>query len=325
MSRREPADPRHGLIAEREENAMRTLRVLGIAEGGSHLVCADAHAADGESEKYALPLDDQVRAAMRGDLSRIGQLGIDVGPHLRPREIQSRIRAGATVDEVAAAAGCDPDRIERYAYPVLMERATIAERARRVRPLQGAALGSAGAASAGRSLEEIVIATLADRGQRPELAWDAFRDERGWNLTVTWHAGRSENRAAWAYRAGPDGGSLTALGEQAAELIEPGPRPLRTIEAAAPRGGERLGGTGGERGARVGDDPRREDGPRYRGDVEPGSDEELVESTVTDDRSGARAPGEAVAGPPRRVQKRGHRPPMPSWEDVLLGIRASGR
>ena len=41
---------------------------------------------------------------------------------LSPREIQSRIRGGATLAEVATEAGVEPTRIEGFALPVLAER-----------------------------------------------------------------------------------------------------------------------------------------------------------------------------------------------------------
>jgi hypothetical protein len=315
----------------------------------------DAEATDGGPDTFALPLDERLRAAVRGDLSRFGQLEIEMEPQLRPREIQSRIRAGATVEQVAAAAGCTPERIERYAYPVLLERSTVADRARYARPA-----GGPGA----RTLEERVAATLADRGQQQDLTWDAFRDERGWTVTVTWRAGRSENRAEWAYHAGPDGGSVTPRNDAAADLLDPASRPLRTIgderpastfpvvTASTPR--PDADRSAADRGAQ---DRRSPDNPAAGRTVpDRPSGQRLAEDTVTDERSGAlpAAPDDGVragnenpsvrtgtdggsrpeapsrsdasARPdPGRGSKRGQRPPMPSWEDVLLGTRSAER
>ena len=211
---------------------MRALRVLGIAENGTQVVCQPvADVTDTEDaapvravETFALPIDERLRAAVRGDLSRIGQLEIEMESQLRPREIQQRIRAGSTIEQVAAAAGCSPDRIERYAYPVLLERSTIADRARLAHPVID---GS----SAARTVEEIVAQTLGARGQQSPVTWDAFRDERGWALLATWRAGRSENRATWTYHPGPAGGTVLARDEPATMLVDPAQRSLRTVEA----------------------------------------------------------------------------------------------
>lgn len=331
---------------------MRVLRVLGIAENGAHLVCQDE---EGGAENFALPLDERLRAAVRGDLSRFGQLEIEMEPQLRPKEIQSRIRAGATVEQVAAAAGCTPERIERYAYPVLLERSTMADRSRRAHPVPSAP-GKA------RTLEHIVTATLADRGQQ-DPAWDAFRDERGWTVTVTWRAGRSENRAEWAYHAGPDGGSVTARNDTAAELLDPAPKPLRTIGDERPRQAVAAAGEGAAAGLGRGATAAPSVGIRSEGRAGPGAvaappamptrlqpdvaverrsvENRSVENIVTDERSGALPPAQAAqaeqpaartgtdgssrpAPDTARSGKRGHRPAMPSWEDVLLGTRSPG-
>src|SRR5664279_5374062 len=156
---------------------MRTLRVLGLAEDGESLVCGDQHS----GELFAIPTDDRLRAGARGDLSRLGQLEIEMEPQLRPREIQSRIRAGASIEEVAAAACTSIGRIERYAYPVLLERSTMAEKARY-------ACGVIDGNPTKRSLDELVTAALAVRGQAAGVMWDAYRDEDGWLLALRWQA-----------------------------------------------------------------------------------------------------------------------------------------
>ena len=53
---------------------MRALRVLGLAEDGENLVCEDGTS----GELFTLPSDERLRAATRGDLSRLGQLQIEL-------------------------------------------------------------------------------------------------------------------------------------------------------------------------------------------------------------------------------------------------------
>ena len=48
---------------------------------------------------------------------------------LRPRDIQTRIRAGETPEAVAHAAGTSVEKIMPFAAPVMAERAHVAERA----------------------------------------------------------------------------------------------------------------------------------------------------------------------------------------------------
>ena len=282
---------------------MRALRVLGLAEDGDNLVCEDA----ASGELFTVPADERLRAATRGDLSRLGQLEIELEPQLRPREIQARIRAGSSIAEVAAAANTSIARIERYAYPVLLERSTMAEKARQSFPMID---GN----PARRSLEELAIGTLTDRGQAGQVSWDAYRDTDGWVVVLRWQAGRSENAAVWDIHPGPRNPTLRARDDAARDLIDPSPRALRTIEeppaadvfhrvdtpvaAAASVKSHHPAGT------------RRSVADRME------QEQELVEQTVLDERSGV-APGAPL---PSARKPRARAPSMPD-----AGARVSGR
>lgn len=100
---------------------------------------------------------------------------------LTPRDIQTRIRRGETVSEVADAAGVPVAQIEGFATPVLAERAYMAEQARAT-PLRRKHVGGAPVA-----LGELVDGCLAATGFVPDDAvWDAWRREDGrWAVIVT--------------------------------------------------------------------------------------------------------------------------------------------
>src|SRR5205807_7690741 len=49
---------------------------------------------------------------------------------LTPREIQGRLRAGRSIEEVAAEAAVDTEWIDKFAAPIIAEQAKIVERAR---------------------------------------------------------------------------------------------------------------------------------------------------------------------------------------------------
>ena len=132
---------------------MRALRVVGITEGGD-VVLEDP----GRRERFTVPADEQLRAAARGDLTRLGQIAIELESQLRPREIQARIRAGASVEQVAAAAGVPMQKIERFAYPVLLERSRTAEVAQRAHPVRADGPDV-------RTLGDVVAHTFGLRGQ----------------------------------------------------------------------------------------------------------------------------------------------------------------
>ncbi|MHA6619718.1 septation protein SepH [Pseudonocardia sp. DLS-67] len=202
---------------------MRALRVVGITEGGGEfsVVLEDPV----RRERYTVPADEQLRAAARGDLTRLGQISIELESQLRPREIQARIRAGASVEQVAGAAGVPLQKIERFAYPVLLERSRTAEVAQRAHPMRADGPDT-------RTLGDVVAHTFGLRGQEyADAEWDSWKGEDGkWVVALSWHAGRSDNRAHWTFQPGAHGGTVTALDEHASDLVEGLPaRPLRTV------------------------------------------------------------------------------------------------
>ncbi|MCH5643177.1 septation protein SepH [Gordonia sp. ABSL49_1] len=191
---------------------MRELRVVGVETDGAHVICQDPES----GEKFRVASDERLRAAARGDISRLGQIEIEMESALRPREIQARIRAGATVAEVAAIAGAPVDKIERFAHPVLLERTRAAELAGHAHPIRhdGPSLST---------LDESVTEALMAYGQNPQdAAWDAWKGEDGyWVVQVTWQVGRSDNAAHWRFQPGSHGGTVDPLDDLADELSHP--------------------------------------------------------------------------------------------------------
>ena len=315
---------------------MRAVRVVGLAEDGREVVVEDV----ATREQFLLPRDDRLRAAARGDLSRFGKPDVKVPPaQMRPREIQARIRAGASVDEIALLANTSPRRIETFAHPVLLERTTVAEKARRARPAIDGITST-------QAVEDAVAATLAARGHSGSVSWDAFRDDHVWVLALTWQVGCSENRAHWTFHPGSDGGTLSARDDAAADIVNPAVPTLRPLSerAAAPaiRPAASTVGLFEAAGPSTSTDmpsqaPTEVPGPAPDHSPDPRADQQdLVEKTVPDPRAGVEpvtgevirtgtdnAPATHPATPRSgRSARRGNRPVMPSWEDVLLGSGA---
>ncbi|HJT91977.1 MAG TPA: septation protein SepH [Mycobacterium sp.] len=207
---------------------MRELKVVGLDVDGKRIICET----DDSGEKFVLRSDDRLRAAVRGEKtgSIQSQSDAEVPSMLRPKEIQAKIRAGASVEQVAEAAGADVARVERFAHPVLLERARAAELATASHPVlaDGPSV---------LTLLETVTAALIARGLDPDATnWDAWRNEDGrWTVQLAWKAGMSDNIAHFRFIPGAHGGTATAFDDAACELIDPDfARPLRPVAAVAP-------------------------------------------------------------------------------------------
>jgi len=263
---------------------MRELKVVGLdfnnGRSGTRIICETAEG----TEKFVLRPDDRLRAALSGDAMPT-QADAEVPNVLTPKEIQSRIRAGASVEQVAGAAGEDAARVERFAHPVLLERSRAAELATAAHPVlsDGPAV---------LTLLETVTTALVARGLDPDAtSWDAWRNEDGrWTVQLTWKAGRSENTAHFRFTPGAHGGTATAFDDAAAELIDPhfdrpalrSVAPVPTLDLSLP-------------------------------EPTPATPEPVTTPTPEP----AKAPAKA------RTRKR--RAEVPGWEDVLLGVRSANQ
>ncbi|MCX5386167.1 septation protein SepH [Streptomyces sp. NBC_00083] len=186
---------------------MPELRVVAVSNDGTRLVLKAA-----DSTEYTLPIDERLRAAVRNDRARLGQIEIEVESHLRPRDIQARIRAGASAEEVAQFAGIPVDRVRRFEGPVLAERAFMAERARKTpvrRPGE----------NAGPQLGEAVQERLLLRGADKEsVQWDSWRRDDGtWEVLLVYLVAGEPHSASWTYD--PPRRLVQAVDDEARSLI----------------------------------------------------------------------------------------------------------
>ncbi|OYO21993.1 hypothetical protein CGZ93_08690 [Enemella dayhoffiae] len=132
---------------------------------------------------------------------------------LRPREIQARIRAGQSLEEVARVAGVPAERIEPFAAPVIAEREHIAGLA------LAATVRRRGETSAHRNLRPVVAQRLTASGVDPdEVEWDAWREEdRRWSLRARYRVNGQDREGL--FRFDQAGRFSIALNDDARWLI----------------------------------------------------------------------------------------------------------
>jgi hypothetical protein len=150
---------------------------------------------------------------------------------LTPREMQDHIRAGWSVDEVAAEAGVDHDWVRRFASPVLAEVGRVVDRAREAtfeKPRVGTSSLPLGAA---------VRRNIAERGVRlvdddVEDGWSAYQladDE--WVVRFAYVSRGRLQEAEWLFDVATE--ELVSRNRLASLLGFVG-RPRAKAQAAAP-------------------------------------------------------------------------------------------
>ncbi|MBC2680973.1 septation protein SepH [Corynebacterium anserum] len=155
--------------------------------------------------------------------------------NMTPRTIQDRVRHGASVAELAKEADTDESRIEPYAWPILQERARIAELAHAAHPVSGEGPNK-------NTLWEVLATALAARGATlSDAQWDAHQDDsRRWIITVTWHkeaAGQTSTHSAEFLfeKCTPSPDLVHPHNSVASDLIDPRyGRPIRRMAAVTP-------------------------------------------------------------------------------------------
>lgn len=279
---------------------MRQLRLVGLNDDGSRLILRDEAA----KTDYLLPLDERLSAALRGDRARLGQLEITLESQLRPRDMQSRVRAGESAIDVAKAAGLPLDRVLRFVAPVIAEREHIAEQA------LTAAVRRPGADGPGPVLGPTVLDKLATKGVAEEsVTWDSWRRDDGrWTVQVSYPYEGRDRTAEWAYD--PGARAAHAIDDEARALCGVRPKvaedPLVDAALAQEHG--------------FAPDDEDDTGPVAlpRLAAVRGEQGTLAVGGTDLDPDGAAAPDteDATAGRTRRAH-------VPSWDEIMFGRRRS--
>jgi hypothetical protein len=307
---------------------MHELRLVAVSEDGSYAILA----VPGRGGRYSLPIDDRLRTVARGQFSRLAQYEIEVESPLRPKEIQDRIRAGETADEIADAAGVPVERIRRFEGPVLAEREYRAQEAQR------ATVRSPGDSGPGPQLGDIVAERLAELGAgQDDPRWDSRKRADGnWQVQLTFTAGGRSQVAEWVFdprrrHIAPDDDLAARLCLSVEDL--PGirfagrgaPTATATVTPIAPR----LGGLAAHhpepRGPAVAPGPAAGPGSP----AQPGSPASAGQAREADgehraaERDAAEADRRGDQASERPVRKaagsRSRRASVPSWDEIMLG------
>ena len=198
---------------------MRELFVIALSEDGRSLVLATTP--DASRGGFCVAVDDRLVAAVRGQLPARGQDQPRDSP-VTPKEIQARLRAGESAQQIAATAGLPVGRIERFSGPVLSERTRMIDSARAAVVVRGR--GGPSAVPLGDAVEEHLAATASLRTE--SVLWSARREDDGrWLVEVTWVARGRGKHGRWWWD--PTARAVTAVDPASAALGYLATAPLR--------------------------------------------------------------------------------------------------
>lgn len=295
---------------------MAHLTLAGLSEDGSRLLLVDDNGAE-----FTLDVDAPLRATLRGEHARIGQLEIQMDSALRPRDIQSRIRGGESPESVAQAAQAPIEKIMVFAAPVLAERAHIAQRA------QASSVRRKTGDTGARTLGEAVSAHLHTFNVDPEVVeWDAWRREDGrWTLTGAFRTSQRKGKATFAFDV--RGNFVTSEDEDAQWLVgDVVSRP------DAPAAAQRSDDLQQARARRLGVVPADElplgddaiglvsDDVEVVEEVSPTETTmEITAPSETEDSTPQHDPAEDEPQSRRPARKARGRASVPSWDEIMFG------
>ncbi|WP_320538031.1 septation protein SepH [Pseudarthrobacter sp. IC2-21] len=220
---------------------MQDLRLVGVHDDGEHLLLSGAG-----GEMFQLPIDEALRAASRPSV-KAATAAAPIA--MSPRDIQARIRSGATAADVAELSGLPLAKVERYEGPVLAEREYVAQQARKVEVASPSPGHDAYRSIFGdnpATLGEMVSHRLSAHGIEPStVEWDSWRRQDGnWTVAARFEPQRAgqagigeEPPALWTFSPGRK--SLQNANRWAQQLseLEPldGPVPARRLTAVSDR------------------------------------------------------------------------------------------
>lgn len=149
---------------------MSELRLTGKSEDGNHLALVDS-----DGNNFSVRISDTLRATVNQPrLSSVPQS--DSLETISVKEIQRRLRAGESFEQIARDGQTTVDKVERFSGPIMQEREYILGRAREL-------VMSKDAHRTDLTFSDVVELKLAPRGVDTDaISWNTWR-----LLDGTWH------------------------------------------------------------------------------------------------------------------------------------------
>ena len=149
---------------------MTELRLTGKSDDGSHINLVDTNGTE-----FSLRISDTLRATV--NQPRLSSVpSFDAVETMSVKEIQRRLRAGDSFEQIARDGQITVEKVERFSGPIMQEREYILDRAREL-------VMRKDVHRIEMSFRDVVLAKLAPRGvDTDEVSWNTWRLVDG-----TWH------------------------------------------------------------------------------------------------------------------------------------------
>lgn len=164
----------------------RDLRLVGKSEDGANLELVDQ-----EGNTYSIRISDNLKSLINAPrLTSVAP--VDERPSYTVKDIQNRLRSGEAMDSIARTTDWPIEKIEKFAGPILQERAYIIETALKTKIDKG---------QDSPTLAEISTKQLSEHGANlEEVEWNTYRNIDGsWNLVVLYPSRSGVSQANWNF------------------------------------------------------------------------------------------------------------------------------
>ncbi len=307
---------------------MRELRFVAADADTGHLIVVDRDS----DEQFRLLVDGPLRTATVASPAEAVAPPPDTDA-LSVREIQVRVRSGESPQALSDESGWPLDRILVFAGPVLDERERIVDEARRGRANRGPA--DPHLVILGETVDRRFSAHGVDPGT---VQWEAARrDDGSWLISATWRAGDVDRTAQWSFALAAR--TSSAVDDTASDLLSDRPiRPLAVVAADPPLGSPRPDAVRplppepeqqASADADTGPLPAVQPESAATAASEPTATEDALPlafpagtlpDPVPTERS--RRPTPATRSSAEETEEqRAARARIPSWDDIMLGVR----
>jgi hypothetical protein len=167
---------------------MTELRLDGKTEDGNHLSLVD-----GDGNNYSVRISDTLRATV--NQPRLTSVpAVDAQETISVKEIQRRLRAGESFEQIARDGQTTVEKVERFSGPIMQEREYILSNARDL-------VMRKDAHRIDLTFGEVVLAKLAPRGvDTDQVSWNAWRQIDGvWHIELHYPNRDGNGVATWNF------------------------------------------------------------------------------------------------------------------------------